>query len=73
MFILAASSLHHALKKLSLALQKRVSQSCLAIPGLSFNHNAVNLRKTFGPGRRTKMCCTLVYPVRPYKNLLQYL
>ena len=25
---------------------KRVSQSCLAIPGLSFNHNAVNVRKT---------------------------
>ena len=46
MFILAASSLHHALKKLSPALQKRVSQSCLAIPGLSFNHNAVNVRKT---------------------------
>ena len=46
MFILAASSLHHALKKLSPASQKRVSQSCLAIPGLSFNHNAVNVRKT---------------------------
>ena len=25
---------------------KRVSQSCLAIPGLSFNYNAVNVRKT---------------------------
>ena len=46
MFILAASSLHHALKKLSPASQKRVSQSCLAIPGLSFNHNEVNVRKT---------------------------
>ena len=46
MFILAASSLHHALKKFSRASQKRVSQSCLAIPGLSFNHNAVNVRKT---------------------------
>ena len=46
MFILAASSLHHALKILSPASQKRVSQSCLAIPGLSFNHNAVNVRKT---------------------------
>ena len=31
---------------LSPASQKRVSQSCLAIPGLSFNHNAVNVRKT---------------------------
>ena len=39
-------SLHHALKILSPASQKRVSQSCLAIPGLSFNHNAVNVRKT---------------------------
>ena len=46
MFILAASSLHNALKILSLAWQKRVSQSCLAIPGLSFNHNVVNVRKT---------------------------
>ena len=46
MFILAASSLHHALKILSPASQKRVSQSCLAVPGLSFNHNAVNVRKT---------------------------
>ena len=46
MFILAASSLYHALKIFSPALQKRVSQSCLAIPGLSFNHNAVNVRKT---------------------------
>ena len=46
MFILAASSLHHALKILSPASQKRVSQSCLANPGLSFNHNAVNVRKT---------------------------
>ena len=46
MFILAASSLHHALKILPPISQKRVSQSCLAIPGLSFNHNAVNVRKT---------------------------
>ena len=46
MFILVASSLHHALKKPSPASQKRVSQSCLAIPGLSFNHNAVNVLKT---------------------------
>ena len=46
MFILAASSLHHALKIFSPASQKRVSQSCLAIPGLSFNHNAVNVCKT---------------------------
>ena len=46
MFILAASSLHHALKILSPASQKRVSQSCIAIPGLSFNHNALNVRKT---------------------------
>ena len=46
MFILAASSLHPALKKLSPASQKRVSQSCLAIPGLSFNQNAVNVCKT---------------------------
>ena len=46
MFKLAASSLQNALKILSLAWQKRVSQSCLAIPGLSFNHNAVNVRKT---------------------------
>ena len=46
MFKLAASSLHHALKTLSPALRKRVSQTCLAIPGLNFNHNAVNVRKT---------------------------
>ena len=46
MFILAAILLHHVLKIYSPASQKRVSQSCLAIPGLSFNHNAVNVRKT---------------------------
>ena len=46
MFKLAASSLQHALKILSPASQKRVSQSCLAIRALSFNHNAVNVRKT---------------------------
>ena len=46
MFTLAASLLHHSLKVLSLASQKRVSQSCIAITGLSFNHNAENVRKT---------------------------
>ena len=46
MFKVAASSLHHALKTLSLASQKSVSQSCIAMPGLSFNHYAVNFRKT---------------------------
>ena len=43
MFILAASLLPHTLKILSPASQKRVSQSCLTIPGLNFNHNAVNV------------------------------
>ena len=55
MIILAVSSLHHALNILRGAAplnilrgaaQKRVSQSCIAIPVLSFNHNAVNVRKT---------------------------
>ena len=46
MFILAARSLHLAWKILSPASQKCVSQSCIAIPGISFNHNAVKVRKT---------------------------
>ena len=46
MFKIAASSMHHALKIFSPASQKRVSQSCIAFPGSSFNHNAVNFRKT---------------------------
>ena len=45
MFILAASSLHQTSKILSPASQKRVSQSCIATPMISFNHNAVNVRK----------------------------
>ena len=46
MFILAASSLRHALKTPSTASQKRVSQMYIAIPVLIFNHNALNVRKT---------------------------
>ena len=46
MFKIAASSMHHALKIFSPASQKHVSQSCIAFPGLSFNQNAVNFRKT---------------------------
>ena len=46
MFILAASPLHQALKILSPVSQKRLSQSARATPGLSFDHNAVNVLKT---------------------------
>ena len=46
MFILAARSLRHASKILLLAWQKCVWQSCIAILGISFNHNAVKVRKT---------------------------
>ena len=46
MIILAVRSLHHALNILRGAAQKRVSQSCIAIPVLGFNHNALNVRKT---------------------------
>ena len=46
MFILAASPLHQALKILSPVSQKRLSQSAIATPGLSFDHNAVNVLKT---------------------------
>ena len=46
LFKIGASLLHHALKTLSPASQKRVSQSYIAMPGLSFNHNAVNFHET---------------------------
>ena len=39
-FILGASSLDHALRKLSAPSQKRVKETCFTKPGLSFNLNA---------------------------------
>ena len=45
-FILAASSLHHAIKTLPQALQDHYKEGIYAIPGLSFNPNAVKVRKT---------------------------
>ena len=46
MFITAATLLHYVLRVLTPFSQKRVSQSCIAIFGLNFNHNAINVRKT---------------------------
>ena len=46
MYILADGSLNHALKTLPLTSQKRTSGTCLAIPGVGLNRNAVNNRKT---------------------------
>ena len=45
-FILAASSLHHAIKTLPQALQDHYKKGIYALPGLSFNPNAVKVRKT---------------------------
>ena len=45
-FILAASSLHHAIKTLPQALQDHYKKGTYALPGLSFNPNAVKVRKT---------------------------
>ena len=45
-FILAASSLHHAIKTLPQALQDHCKKRIYALPGLSFNPNAVKVRKT---------------------------
>ena len=45
-FILGASSLDHALRKLSAPSQKRVKETCFTKPGLSFNSNARDSHKT---------------------------
>ena len=45
-FILAASSLHHAIKTLPQALQDHYRKGIYALPGLSFSSNAVKIRKT---------------------------
>ena len=45
-FILAASSLHHAIKTLPQALQDYYKKGIYALPGLSFNPNALKVRKT---------------------------
>ena len=45
-FKLAASSLHHAIKTLPQALPDHYKKGIYALPGLSFNPNAVKLRKT---------------------------
>ena len=45
-FILAASSLFHAIKTLPQALQDHYKKGIYALPGLSLNPNALKLRKT---------------------------
>ena len=45
-FILAASSLDHALRKLPAPSQKRVKDTCFTKPGLSLNFNARDSQKT---------------------------
>ena len=45
-FILAASSLHHAIKTLPQALQDHYKNGTYALPGPSFNPNAVKVQKT---------------------------
>ena len=45
-FILAASSLHHAINTLPQALQDHYKKGIHALPGLSFNPNAVKVQKT---------------------------
>ena len=45
-FVIGASSLHHALEKLPASFQYQLVETYLAMPGLSFNPNAVNSRKT---------------------------
>ena len=44
--VLGASSLDHALRKLSAPSQKRVKETCFTKPGLSFNFNARDSQKT---------------------------
>ena len=44
-FILAASSLHHAIKTAPQATQNRYKHNVYALPGLSFNPNALKVRK----------------------------
>ena len=44
-FILAASSLHQAIKTLPPALQDNIKKRIYALPGLSFNPNAVKVQK----------------------------
>ena len=45
LFKIAASSLHHAIKTLPQALQDHFKKGIYALPGLSFNPNAVKVRK----------------------------
>ena len=45
-FILAASSLHHAIKTAPQVTQNRYKFNVYALPGLSFNPNALKVRKT---------------------------
>ena len=45
-FILAASSLHQATKTLPQALQDHYKNGIYALPGRSFNANALKVRKT---------------------------
>ena len=45
-FVVGASSLHHALEKLAASLHNQLFGTYLAILSLSFNPNAVSLRKT---------------------------
>ena len=44
-FLLAASSLHYTIKTLPQALQDHYKKGIYALPGLSFNPNAVKVRK----------------------------
>ena len=45
-FILAASSLHHAIKTLPQAIQDHFKKGVYALSGLSFSPNAMKVRKT---------------------------
>ena len=45
-YILSASSLHHAIKTLPQALQDHYKKGIYALPGLSSNSNALKVRKT---------------------------
>ena len=45
-FILAASSLHHAIKTAPQVTQNRYKRNVYALLGLSFNPNALKVRKT---------------------------
>ena len=45
-FILAASTLHHAIKTAPQVTQNRYKRNVYALPGLSFNPNALKVRKT---------------------------